>query len=181
MDSHDRLQLARLRGLIRDVANFPKHGIIFKDITPLLADAAGFALATEYMTQPFRHLEVDLVVAVESRGFIFGAAIAKNLSTGFVPVRKAGRLPAATDGEEYVLEYGTNRVEIHRDSIRRGDKVLLVDDVLATGGTIAASARLIQRLEGELIGATFLLELAYLNGRSQVGNTPVQSVLRYEH
>lgn len=180
MEPQDRLHLARLRELIRDVRDFPKPGVVFKDITPLLADAAGFALAMEYMSQPFRHQHVDLVVAVESRGFIFGAALAQNLSTGFVPVRKPGRLPADTHAEDYVLEYGTSRVEIHRDAIQPGDRVLMVDDVMATGGTVAACTRLIEKLGGQIVGATFLIELAFLNGRARLGNVPMHAVLRYE-
>jgi len=134
VDGQDRNRLVRLRELIRDVPNFPKPGIVFKDITPLLASPAGLALSVEYLTQPFRHLHVDMVAGAESRGFIFGAAVATQLSAGFVPIRKSGRLPAETHVEEYALEYGTDRIEIHRDSIASGDRVVMVDDVLATGG-----------------------------------------------
>ncbi len=115
MDQEDRIKITKLRELIRDVPGFPKPGVVFKDITPLLADAAGLSLAVEYLTQPFRHLPVDEVAGAESRGFIFGTAVARNLSAGFIPIRKPGRLPAETCGEEYALEYGTNRVEIHKD------------------------------------------------------------------
>lgn len=174
------LRSTRLRELIRDVPNFPKPGIVFKDITPLLADAAGFALAVEFLVQPFRHLHIDVVAGPESRGFIFGAAVASKLSAGFVPIRKPGRLPSDTHMEEYELEYGTDKVEIHRDSIEAGDRVLLVDDVLATGGTMVACTRLIKALGGEIAGVAVLLELGFLNGRNQLASVPLHSILRYD-
>lgn len=171
--------MTRLHELIREVPNFPKPGIVFKDITPLLADSAGLALAVEYMVQPFRHLHVDLVVGAESRGFIFGAVVAAQLSAGFVPIRKSGRLPAEKHMEEYALEYGTDRVEIHRDSIAKGDRVIMVDDVLATGGTMAACCRLVQTLGGDIVGVSVLIELGFLGGRSQLGGIPIHAVLKY--
>ncbi len=182
MQTHtsDQFLTGKLRELIRDVPNFPKPGIVFKDITPLLAHPAGFALAIEYMTQPYRHVQVDLVVGVESRGFIFGTALARNLSTGFVPVRKPGKLPHDTHSEEYALEYGTDRVEVHRDAIQPGDRVLLVDDVLATGGTMSACCRLVRALGGHIVGVAVLIELTFLNGRSQLQGYPVHSVLKYD-
>ena len=180
MDLQDQLRTARLRDLIRDVPNFPKPGIVFKDITPLLADPAGFALAVEYLTQPYRHLRVDVVAGPESRGFIFGATVAAKLSAGFVPIRKPGRLPAHTFFEEYALEYGTDRVEIHKDAIEPGDRVLMVDDVLATGGTMSACCRLVKALGGRIVGVSVLIELAFLNGRSLLADLPIHSVLRYD-
>ena len=180
MDTQDHFRIVKLRELIRDVHDFPKPGIVFKDITPLLAHPAGLSLAVEYMTQPFRHMQVDLVAGAESRGFIFGTAIAQNLSAGFVPIRKPGKLPHHTHSEEYALEYGTDRVEVHRDAIEPGDKVLLVDDVLATGGTMNACCRLVRAAGGNIVGVAVLLELAFLNGRNQLHEYPVHSILRYD-
>ena len=172
--------MKNLRKMIRDIPDFPKEGIIFKDITPLLAHPAGLSLAVEYLTQPFRHMKVDLVTGAESRGFIFGTAVAQNLSAGFIPIRKPGRLPATTYAEEYALEYGTDRVEIHKDAIEPGDRVLLVDDLLATGGTMAACCRLVRALGGEIVGVAVLIELAFLNGRSLLSDYPFHSILRYD-
>jgi adenine phosphoribosyltransferase len=180
VDSQDRNRIVHLRELIRDVPNFPRPGIVFKDITPLLANPAALALSVEYLTQPFRHLHVDVVAGAESRGFIFGAAVAMRLSAGFVPIRKSGRLPAETHAEEYALEYGNDRVEIHRDSIEPGDRVVMVDDLLATGGTMAACCRLVQALGGEIVGVSVLIELGFLNGRSQLPGIPLHAILRYD-
>ncbi len=180
MDHLEQFHVSKLRELIRDVSDFPKPGIVFKDITPLLAHPAGFALAVEYMTQPFRHVQVDLVAAAESRGFIFGTALARNLSAGFVPIRKPGKLPHAKHAEEYALEYGVDRVEVHKDAIQPGDRVLMVDDVLATGGTMGACCRLVRALGGEVIGISVLIELAFLNGRSQLREYPLHTILRYD-
>ncbi len=172
-----QVQLIKLRDLIADVPDFPKPGIIFKDITPLLADAAGLSLAVEYLTQPFRKARVDLVVGAESRGFVFGTAVARNLSAGFVPIRKPGKLPRATHSEEYQLEYGVDRLEIHADAIRPGHRVLLIDDLLATGGTAAACCRLVESLGGQIVGCAFLVELAFLRGRDALRPYPLHSVL----
>jgi len=180
MDPQDRIRIIKLRELIRDVPDFPKPGVVFKDITPLLGHPAGLSLAVEYLTQPFRSTRVDLVAGAESRGFIFGTAVARNLSAGFVPIRKPGRLPHDTHSEEYALEYGVDRVEIHKDAIQPGDRVLMVDDVLATGGTMAACCRLVKALGGEIVGIAFLIELAFLNGRSQLYDYPIHSILRYD-
>ncbi len=180
MDSQDRIRLTNLRSLVRDVRDFPKPGVVFKDITPLLASPAGLALAIEYLTQPFRHLHVQCVAGAESRGFIFGTAVARNLSAGFVPIRKPGKLPSETHSEDFILEYGSETVEIHTDAIQRGDQILLVDDVLATGGTMAACCRLIERLGGKIVGIAVLIELTFLQGRGQIGNYPLHSVLRYD-
>lgn len=179
MDTQELIRITKLRELIRDVPDFPKPGVVFKDITPLLASPSGLSLAVEYLTQPFRHVHVDMVAGAESRGFIFGTAVARNLSAGFVPIRKPGRLPAATYAEKYTLEYGTEAVEVHRDAIQPGDRVLMVDDVLATGGTMAACCRLIDKLGGEIVGISVLIELSFLNGRSQLGGQPIHSILTY--
>lgn len=171
--------VADLRRLIRDVPDFPKPGILFKDITPLLADPAGLALAVEFMVQPFRGKQVDVVVAAESRGFIFGTAVANALSVGFVPIRKVGKLPARTRRHEYVLEYGTDVLEIHEDALRPGQQVLLVDDVLATGGTLLACCNLIGALHAHVMSIAVLIELTALDGRKLLERYEVTSVLKY--
>jgi adenine phosphoribosyltransferase len=168
-----------LKQLIRDVPDFPKAGILFKDITPLLGHPAGLALAVELMAQPFRSQRIDMVASAESRGFIFGTAIAKALSSGFAPIRKPGKLPAATRKFEYELEYGSDCLEIHADAVRPGQRVLIVDDVLATGGTLAACCELVGQLGAEIVGIALLIELDALGGRSKIGTTPLHSVLRY--
>ncbi|HNQ24935.1 MAG TPA: adenine phosphoribosyltransferase [Phycisphaerae bacterium] len=179
MDTSSAVRITKLRSLIRDVQDYPKPGIVFKDITPLLRDAAGLSLAVEYLTQPFRHLHIQAVVGAESRGFIFAVAVARNLSAGFVPVRKPGHLPYKTRAEEYALEYGTDRLEIHNDALRPGDKVLMVDDLLATGGTMAACCRLVRSLGADIVGIAVLIELTHLHGRNLLGDYPVHSILRY--
>jgi len=161
-------QLA-LEPFIADVPDFPKPGIVFKDMTPLLADPAALALAVELMANPYRKERVTRVIGAESRGFIFGTAIARSLNAGFVPVRKPGKLPRAVRGVDYELEYGTDRLEIHHDAVGRGDRVLLVDDLLATGGTMAATVRLAEESGADVVGLTVLIELAFLNGRSTLG------------
>jgi len=172
--------MQKLEALIRDIADFPKPGVAYKDITPLLADPAGLALAVELMVNPFRGRDIDLVAGAESRGFIFGAAVAQALSAGFVPIRKPGKLPSATHGVDYGLEYGTDRVEIHQDALQPGDRVLMVDDLLATGGTMRACCELVTRLEGEIVGATVLIELTALDGREKMEQYgDVHAVLRY--
>lgn len=170
-------QLIRLRDLIADVPDFPKPGIVFKDITPLLADPAGLSLAVELLTQPYRSAKIDLVVGAESRGFVFGTAVARNLSAGFVPIRKPGKLPRETRSAEYALEYGVDRLEIHADAVHPGHRVLLVDDLLATGGTAAACCNLVESLGGEVVACAFLVELAFLKGRDALGRFDVNSVL----
>jgi adenine phosphoribosyltransferase len=177
MVPNSRPGLTRLRDLIRDVPNFPKPGIMFKDITPLLRDPGGLSLAVEYLTQPFRHQHIDVVVGAESRGFIFGTAVARNLSAGFIPIRKPGKLPHHTHRESYDLEYGTDTLEIHKDGIHDGDRVLMIDDLLATGGTMAACCRLVDALGGNIVGVAFLIELAYLGGRKKLAQYPIHSVL----
>lgn len=179
MEPDQQVRITKLRELIRDIPDFPKPGIVFKDITPLLADPAGLSLAVEYLTQPFRHIQVDLVAGAESRGFIFGTAVARNLSAGFVPIRKPGRLPYETISEEYALEYGTDAVEIHRDAIRPGSRVLLVDDLLATGGTMAACCRLVTSLGGQIQGIAILIELGFLKGRKLLAGHTLHTILTY--
>ncbi len=170
---------ARLAPLIRDVPDFPKPGIVFKDITPLLADPAGLALAVEFMANPFRKTDIDIVVGAESRGFIFGTAIAQALSCGFVPVRKPGKLPARRLSVTYELEYGIDTLEIHEDAVGPGVRVLMVDDLLATGGTMAACCDLVCRLGATIVGVSVFIELASLSGRSKLGAWDVRSVLKY--
>ncbi len=162
---------------IRDVPDFPKPGILFKDITPLLQDPEALRIACDLLVQPFRDGDVSVVVGIESRGFIFGPSVAVALRTGFVPARKGGKLPWDTVGETYDLEYGTDQVELHRDAVRPGDRVLIVDDLIATGGTAGATANLVQRMGGEVVGLSFLLELTLLAGRKQLEGFEFHSVL----
>ncbi|HEX8523350.1 MAG TPA: adenine phosphoribosyltransferase [Tepidisphaeraceae bacterium] len=169
-----------LKRLIRDIQDFPKPGILFRDITPLLADASGLALAIELMANPFRGKNIDLVVGAESRGFIFGTAVACCLSAGFVIVRKPGKLPHKKVSKTYDLEYGKDTLEMHADSIVKGQRVLIVDDVLATGGTMKACCDLVNDLGGEIAGIAVLTELIGLGGRAKVTPYAVHSVLKYE-
>ncbi len=157
-----------LKTLIRDIHDYPKPGIVFKDITPLLKDPAGLAMAVELMASPFRGKGIELVCGAESRGFIFGTAIAQSLSAGFVPIRKPGKLPHDVAAKSYELEYGSDTLEIHTDAIAKGQKVLMVDDLLATGGTLKACCELIDDLGADLVGITVAIELAFLNGREKV-------------
>jgi adenine phosphoribosyltransferase len=168
-----------LRALIRDVPDFPKPGIIFKDITPLLADPAGLAMAVEVMANPFRKDRVDVVVGAESRGFIFGTAIAQSLSCGFVPIRKPGKLPGRTHRAEYELEYGSDVLEMHADAIQPGQKVLMVDDLLATGGTMSACIDMVRRTGASIAAAAFLIELDFLEGRKRLEDVEIHSAIRY--
>jgi len=172
--------LARLERLIRNIPDFPKPGILFRDITPLLADPSGLALSVELLANPFRGKNIDLVVGAESRGFIFGTAVACCLSAGFVVVRKPGKLPHRKVAMTYDLEYGKDTLEMHADAIVRGQRVLVVDDLLATGGTMKACIDLVRQLGGEVAGAAVLIELAGLRGRDRIGGTDVHSVVRYE-
>ncbi len=171
---------AQLKTLIRDIPDFPKPGILFRDITPLLADPSGLALAIELLANPFRGKKIDLVVGAESRGFIFGTAVACCLSAGFVIVRKPGKLPHTRISQTYDLEYGKDTLEMHADAIVKGQRVLVVDDLLATGGTMKACCDMVHRLGGELAGLAVLIELAGLKGRDKLGPTAVHSVIRYE-
>jgi adenine phosphoribosyltransferase len=167
------------RRLIRDIPDFPKAGIVFKDITPVLQDAAAFREVIDRMIAFARELQVDAVVGIESRGFIFGAPIAYALGIAYVPVRKLGKLPGETIREEYALEYGTNTVEVHRDAVRPGQRVLIADDLLATGGTSAAATRLVEKLGAEVAGLVFLVELTILNGREALSDFPILSLIEY--
>jgi adenine phosphoribosyltransferase len=173
-------QLDRLKGLIRDVPDFPKPGIVFKDFTPLIRDPAGLALGVELMANPYRGKGVDLVIGAESRGFIFGMALAQSLSAGFVPVRKPGKLPWKRHSISYQLEYGSDTMEIHIDAIEPGQRVLLVDDLLATGGTMKACCDLVTQMEAKIVGITVLIELMALKGRDVLHeHGHVHSVLKY--
>jgi len=165
--------------LIRDVPDFPKKGIVFKDITTLLSDKEGFAFAIEVMSERYNGQSIDKVVGIESRGFIFGGALAYKFKCGFVPIRKPGKLPYESIKEDYSLEYGTNTLEIHTDAIKEGERVIIIDDLLATGGTAVAAANLIKRLKGNIIGIDFLVELEFLNGRNKLKDYNVFSYLKY--
>jgi adenine phosphoribosyltransferase len=169
-----------LRRLIRDVPDFPKPGIVFKDITTLTKDPEGLRTAVDAIAERYADADVDLVVGIESRGFVFGAAVAYKLGVGFVPARKPGKLPAQTVSAEYELEYGTDALEIHRDAIGAGRRVLIVDDLLATGGTAAATAKLVSELGGEIVGIAFLIDLAFLRGRDKLAGYDVFSLIEYD-
>ena len=168
-----------LNEYIRDIPDFPKPGIIFKDITPLLGQPEAFKASTDAMAAPYHDVELDAVVGIESRGFIFGAAIAQSVGCGFVPIRKPGKLPADTISVSYELEYGEDTVEIHRDAVGEGDRVLFVDDVLATGGTMAAAGELIRKTGASIAGLVFLGELSVLDGRARLDGEDIHSVLTY--
>ena len=172
--------IERLQPLIRDIPDFPKPGILFRDITPLLADPSGLALAIELLANPFRGKNIDLVVGAESRGFIFGTAVACCLSAGFVIVRKPGKLPHQRISKTYDLEYGKDTLEMHADAIVRGQRVLIVDDLLATGGTMQACCELVKDLGGEIAGIAVLIELAGLKGREKLRPCDVHAVLQYD-
>ncbi|MDQ6883551.1 MAG: adenine phosphoribosyltransferase [Candidatus Dormibacteraeota bacterium] len=175
----DRAVLAALKGKIRDVPNFPKDGILFKDITTLLQDPKAFRQAVDLMAATYRDKAVELVVGVESRGFIFGGALAYLLNAGFIPVRKEGKLPHQKISEAYALEYGSAMLEIHRDAIKAGQSVVIVDDLLATGGTARATANLVVKLGGKVVGISFLIELAFLKGAENLSEYNVVSHLQF--
>ena len=168
-----------LKSHIRHVPDFPKPGILFYDVTTLLKDAQGFKLAIDSMSEPYHDKGITLVVGIESRGFILGAAVADRIGSGFVPVRKLGKLPAETIRASYALEYGSDSLEMHRDAIEPGQKVLVVDDLLATGGTARATVDLVRQLGGDVVGVSFLIELADLNGRARLEGEQVRAVLQY--
>ena len=172
-------KLAHLRSLIRDVPDFPKEGIVFKDITPLLADEVGFSSVIDMIVVHFGRGNVDKVVGIEARGFILASPVAYHFGAGFVPVRKADKLPWETESQEYELEYGTETLEIHKDAFGPGERVLIVDDVLATGGTARATAELVERLGGKVIGISCLIELSFLGGRDQIQGYEFFSLLSY--
>jgi len=180
MTTSERDPVERLRGLIREVTDFPRAGVVFKDFTPLLADPPALALSVELMANPYRGGGIDLVVGAESRGFIFGIAIAQALSAGFVPLRKPGKLPREVHRAEYDLEYGTDTLELHTDALSGAHRVLLVDDLLATGGTMRAACDLVARTGAEIAGVAVLIELAFLDARARLGSgIEVHSVIRY--
>ena len=172
--------ISTLKKLIRDIPDFPKAGILYRDITTLLNDAAGLKLAVEAMVEPFAAEPIDAVIGVEARGFIFGAPMALAMQCGFVPVRKAGKLPAEVIREDYELEYGSSSIEVHRDAVDIGSRVLLVDDVLATGGTMRATCRLVEQLGVSIAAVCFLVELRSLEGRSKLDGYRVESVVQYD-
>lgn len=169
----------QLKERIRNVPDFPKAGILFYDITTLLQDAEGFRLAIDAVSTPFRDQRIDLVVGIESRGFIFGSAVADRIGSGFAPVRKPGKLPASTIRATYDLEYGSDSLEMHADAVRHGQRVLIVDDLLATGGTARATMDLVKKLGGHVLGLSFLIELVALNGRNKLPGEQIHSVLKY--
>ena len=169
----------QLRAAIRDVPDFPKPGIIFKDITPILGNGKLFRMAVEAFLEKCRGKQIDKIVGIDARGFLFGSAVAYDLGVGFVPLRKKGRLPYKTESAKYSLEYGEAEMELHVDAIVRGEKIVLIDDLLATGGTSASAATLIRKVGGELLEAQFLIELEFLNGRQKLESTPVVSFLTY--
>lgn len=171
--------LEQLKSRIRDVPDFPKPGIVFKDITTLLKDPRGLKTLLEEMTKPFKDQSIDYVVGVESRGFILGTPMAYMLDAGFVPVRKSGKLPADTLKKEYSLEYGTDVLEIHRDAIKPGDRVLVVDDLLATGGTARATLDMLEELKADVVACTFAIELSFLKGREKLLPCKTVSLITY--
>jgi adenine phosphoribosyltransferase len=182
-DSHRRRTsetvIQALKQRIRHVPDFPKPGILFYDVTTLLKDREGFRMAVNEMAAPYADSAIDVVVGIESRGFIFGSAVADRLNTGFAPVRKPGKLPSTKLRADYALEYGTDSLEIHDDAVARGSRVLVVDDLLATGGTARATVDLIRQLGGEIVGVQFLIELVGLKGRDRLVNENIGAVLQY--
>ena len=174
------MELAELRSKIRDIKDFPTEGILFKDITTLLKDPPAFRYVIDHLASRYQQAGVEVVVGIESRGFIFGGAVAHQLRAGFVPVRKLGKLPGKTIEVEYELEYGRDALAIHEDAIRAGQKVLAVDDLLATGGTMAATLRLIEQLGGRVVGVAFMIELAFLHGREKLKQYPLHSLISYD-
>ena len=171
--------VAELKKIIRDIPDFPKKGIIFKDITPLLQDPKLFRESVDRISDEFKDKKINTVISIESRGFIFGAAVAYKLGASFVPVRKKGKLPYKTHQVTYDLEYGSDTLEIHQDAVKKGDNVLIVDDLLATGGTAKAVAELAEQLNGKVVGIAFLIELAFLKGIEKIKNYPVFTIIQY--
>lgn len=169
----------KLEAFIRDVPDFPEKGIIFKDITTLLKDEKAFKHAADLMVEKYRDKHIDKIVGIESRGFIFGGIVAYKLGCGFIPARKPGKLPAETISEDYTLEYGKNTLELHVDSIEEGENVVIIDDLLATGGTALAVAKLVEKLKGNILGIEFLIELKFLNGIEKLQGYPVTSYIQY--
>jgi len=180
MSPNSTLNIDQLKRMIREVPDFPKPGILFYDITTLLKDKLGFAALIDKLSQHYINHNVDLVLGMEARGFIFAPALAYRLNAGFIPVRKPGKLPAETVKYDYALEYGTNSLEIHKDAIQKGQRVLIVDDLLATGGTAEATAKLASTLGAEIAGLGFIVELDFLNGRQKLKSYEVMSLLHYD-
>jgi adenine phosphoribosyltransferase len=170
----------QLKKLIREIPDFPKKGILFYDITTLLKDKSGFATLIDQLSEHYVEEKIDLVLGMEARGFIFAPALAYRLNAGFVPVRKPGKLPAECVRYDYALEYGTNSLEVHKDAIQKGQRVLIVDDLLATGGTAEATAKLTEKLGGTVVGLGFVVELDFLRGREKLKHYPVMSLLHYD-
>lgn len=173
------MTMEELKKKIRDVPDFPKPGIIFKDITPLLSDVKSFQKVIDTFAKRYSEKAIDLIVAIESRGFIFGSALSYRIDAGFVPVRKKGKLPYKTESVEYALEYGTDKIEIHQDAIHQGSRVLIVDDLLATGGTARATCELVEKTGGTVVECAFVIELAFLNGREKLKGHEVFSLIQY--
>jgi len=173
------MDLTALKAFVRDVPDFPKKGIMFKDITPLLKNGHALRFACDQLAECFKGLRIDQVVGIESRGFIFSAVLVYKLEAGFVPVRKKGKLPAAKEAVSYALEYGEDSLEVHLDAVGKGTRVVIVDDLLATGGTAEAVIRLVEKLGGTVLGLAFLVELAFLGGRSRLKHYPVHSLITY--
>src|SRR4030067_3577255 len=171
--------MENLKKLIRDVPDFPKKGIIFKDITPLLQDPKGLKAAVEAISQHYKGKKIDVVVGAEARGFILAPTVAFSLGAGFVPVRKPGKLPYKKISESYALEYGTDTLEMHKDGIKKGQNVLMVDDLLATGGTMAACCKMVESLGGNIAGCAFLIELGFLNGKNALSKYDIFSAIKY--
>ncbi|MEN8154995.1 MAG: adenine phosphoribosyltransferase [Acidobacteriota bacterium] len=169
----------KLDKYIRDIPDFPKKGIIFKDITTLLMDKDAIKSCIDQMAEKYRGEKIDKIIGVEARGFIFGGALSYIMDCGFVPIRKKGKLPYKTISEDYSLEYGTNTIEIHRDSIKEGERVIIVDDLLATGGTAEASVKLVKKLNADIVALEFLIELEFLNGREKLKEVNVNSLIKY--
>jgi adenine phosphoribosyltransferase len=172
--------IARLQARIRDIPDFPQPGILFRDITPLLGDAATLRLSIDLLAAPYQNTPIDYIVGIESRGFLFGMPLAYKMGTGFVPVRKVGKLPHKTLSAAYTLEYGANVMEVHADAIQPGQRVVIVDDLLATGGTAAATVQLMRQLGAEVVGISFVIELIGLAGRAKVAAYPVHTLLAYQ-
>jgi len=168
-----------LKNAIRDIPDFPKKGIIFKDITPLLQDSTLFGRAVDHLCEEFKNKNIDVIASIESRGFILGSAMAYKLGVGFAPVRKKGKLPYKTYSATYELEYGTDTLEIHQDAIKKGDKVLIIDDLLATGGTLGAVIDLVKKMGGEIAGIGFLIELTFLKGREKNKGHEIFSLIKF--
>ncbi|MBI2559622.1 MAG: adenine phosphoribosyltransferase [Planctomycetes bacterium] len=168
-----------LKQLIRDIPDFPKKGIIFKDITPLLQNPKGLNEVTKRISEHYKDKNIDLIAGAEARGFIIGAAVAHKLGIGFIPIRKPGKLPYKTASVTYNLEYGTDALEMHKDAVKPGQHILMVDDLLATGGTMAASCRLVESMKGNIVGCAFVIELTFLNGRKALHGYDVFSLIQY--